>query len=186
MVPLFSVRPPLAACQTEDFRVFAARLSLLAIFLVMVLAMVLGKMPYQLTPGDRAWWGGEELTWIRAWLSVGVSSVVILAFFLPAQPWVIMAFVGLILFQLAYYGLLATDGWQAAAWWMGLAPACLHPHRVWIQWQRNRVLALVFLAFNLLTEGYNPLAFPIYFLYLLPFLPLDKLYLGFLERYEPK
>lgn len=167
---------------TKDFRLFMARIVFGMLFLVMTIQMGLNQMPYQLPLQKSSW---DINGWIRPAISIAASTSVLIGFFIPTRSWSILCALLMLLFNLSYFD-LANNAFYNFIWWAILIPFCMNPLLVFKTINRNKWLVILFAAANGLNYGLNLAAIPIYFLYLLPFLPFKALFDSFNRYDEPR
>lgn len=166
----------------NDFRLFVARIIYGAVFLVMVILMTTGKLPYQLVAGPESW---QPNAWFRPFVSTIASTAVLIGFFIPTQRWCILTSALMLLFNLSYLH-MGNNEYYNFIWWVLFIPLCFNPSRMYAMINRNKWLIVLFAALNLLNYGLTWSAIPIYTLYFLAFLPYSGLFDSFNKYYEPR
>lgn len=166
----------------DDFRLFIARIIYGAVFLVMVILMIMGKLPYQLLVGPESW---QPFTWFRSSTSILASTAVLIGFFIPTKRWSLLTSALMLLFNFSFLHMGNNEQYNFI-WWVLFIPLCFNPLIVYSIFNRNKWLIILFAALNWLNYGLNWSAIPVYSLYLLAFLPYPKLFDSFNKHYEPR
>lgn len=167
----------------NGFRVFTARTVFGWIFLAMVLTLVFGGMPYQVTVGAEA---SIPWKWAQQTIAVVASTTVLVSFFIPNQFWSILSFISLLLFTLCYDGAIVGSFFHFG-WWAVVTPFCLSNRQFAGQLRYLKIPMAIFGVIAVFsTKEFNPSLVPSYTLYLLPFLPWQRLYTWFENQFEPK
>jgi hypothetical protein len=165
-----------------DFRLFIARIIYGTVFLIIVLLMIMGKLPYQLLAGPESW---QPHTWFRPLTSILASTAVLIGFFIPSKGWSILTCALMLLFNFSYLHMGNNEQYNFI-WWFIFIPLCFKAITIQTMINKNRWLIVLFAFLNWLNYGLNWGGIPVYLLYLLPFLPYIALYNSFNRYYEPR
>lgn len=167
--------------ETDGYIIFIGRITGLWLMLVFISLWMMGQLPHQLPVSERGW--------IQSGLSAQLASLVpttLCIFFLivPSRKLAVICLLSMVFLLISYHG-------RNQALKLSLFPLIFLPFLVKKQefknawkWTCRFMLLSFLLSIPVITVSYT--AIPAYTLLITAFIPWERVYLLFVERFEPK
>jgi hypothetical protein len=166
---------------TALFRSLSARITAAVIFIVLVVMMIYGQLPYQLPLNPNKAPIVKPIHQIIAILS---TCSLILFFFIPTKKMAVYTTIVMVLLLFSYGSTLSYYGNYML--WVALVPFCRANEGMFSQIKFHRILPPCFIAVGIFEHGTKIFESFATILYIIPYLPFERITNWVSNQLEPR